>query len=141
MPQPKKPRTQCLHCGGAPARANYVYCSNKCQRLAATSKRDAEWSSGGQPFKHSRAILDGLVRRFGRACQRCTRSSWEGQPIPLEVNHISGDSSDNRLVNVELICPNCHALTPTYKARNKGNGRQKRRERERAIFGYAPRQQ
>ena len=40
-------------------------------------------------------------------------------PIPLELDHINGIRSDNRLTNLRLLCPNCHALTSTYRGKNK----------------------
>jgi len=49
--------------------------------------------------------------------------------IPIELEHIDGNSENNLLTNLKLLCPNCHSLTPTYKALNVGNGRHKRRER------------
>ncbi|MBR6362795.1 MAG: HNH endonuclease [Bacteroidales bacterium] len=50
-------------------------------------------------------------------CEACGLSEWQGRPIPLEIHHINGNNTDNRLVNLRLICPNCHALTDNYRGR------------------------
>lgn len=56
---------------------------------------------------------------FEHKCHNCGLKEWLEKPIPLELNHINGINSDNSLSNLELLCPNCHALTPTYRGRNK----------------------
>ncbi len=53
-------------------------------------------------------------------CESCLRDSWNGRPIPLELDHINGRRDDNRLANLRMLCPNCHAQTPTYRGRNIG---------------------
>lgn len=64
-----------------------------------------------------RLIREGLK---GRSCELCHRGSWNGRPIPLELDHVNGRRDDNRIANLRLLCPNCHAQTDTYRGRNIG---------------------
>lgn len=52
-------------------------------------------------------------------CAHCTLTLWLGQDIPLELDHIDGNPNNNSLTNLRLLCPNCHAMTPTYRGKNK----------------------
>ncbi len=75
-----------------------------------------------------------LVAKYGEKCSRC---GWAGRNpvtgrVTIEVEHIDGDWRNNRPENLTLLCPNCHSLTPTYKALNKGHGREARQHRRRA---------
>lgn len=56
-------------------------------------------------------------------CASCGLGTWLGAPIPLELDHLNGDRHDNRLENLRLLCPNCHARTDTYRGRNIGASR------------------
>jgi hypothetical protein len=58
---------------------------------------------------------------FIRKCYSCGLEVWKGNPIPLELEHKNGNHLDNSLDNLTLLCPNCHALTTTYRGKNKGN--------------------
>ena len=51
-------------------------------------------------------------------CECCGNTEWLGQPIPLELHHKDGDPTNNTLDNFELRCPNCHALTDSYRGKN-----------------------
>jgi 5-methylcytosine-specific restriction endonuclease McrA len=52
-------------------------------------------------------------------CSRCGLTDWLGAPLGLELHHINGDGKDNRLENLTILCPNCHAQTDTWGGRNK----------------------
>lgn len=53
-------------------------------------------------------------------CEVCGGQRWNGAPMPLELDHLNGRRDDNRLDNLRLLCPNCHAQTSTYRGRNIG---------------------
>lgn len=52
-------------------------------------------------------------------CERCGNTHWLGDIIPLELHHKNGNRFDNNLDNLELLCPNCHAFTENYRAKNR----------------------
>lgn len=62
-----------------------------------------------------RLIEEGLKEYI---CEGCKRTEWEGVPIPLQIHHVNGVHNDNRLENIQLLCPNCHSLTDTYAGKN-----------------------
>jgi len=54
-------------------------------------------------------------------CEKCNLTTWMNNPIPLELHHIDGNRYNNSLNNISLLCPNCHALTENYRAKNINN--------------------
>jgi 5-methylcytosine-specific restriction endonuclease McrA len=76
--------------------------------------------SGEKSYVSSHKLKLRLLKEgfFEHRCYNCHNNTWIDQPIPLELEHINGNNTDNRLENLTLLCPNCHALTPTYRGKN-----------------------
>lgn len=73
-----------------------------------------------------RLLREGVLERL---CYECGLAEWRGQPVPLELDHVNGDRRDNRRENLRFLCPNCHALTPTFRGRNATAARRAARGR------------
>jgi len=127
----KRKKNYCLNCGVI---TTNKYCSSKCQKefkkkeifkLIETNQLPSTGISKNKWVKRY------LIEKHGNKCIKC---GWnEINPVsgnvPIELEHIDGNSDNNSLDNVKLLCPNHHSLTPTYKALNKGNGRHSRMKR------------
>lgn len=82
-----------------------------------------EYLSGayiGSSTLRDRIIKEGLKEA---KCEICGKEEWQGVPIPLELDHKNCVHTDNRLENLQIICPNCHALkTRQDRANRRNNG-------------------
>lgn len=113
---------QCKEMLGPASRRSRRYCSNKCQgdhQLLQSVSNDC-----CSPKTAKRYLIS-----LNHRCSVCSNAVWNNLPITLEIDHIDGNSENNKLVNLRLICPNCHSQTSTWKNRNRGNGRHYRRIR------------
>lgn len=123
----------CLNCGTLIGGKNtkHKYCSNACQQ-------EYEYKLWVEKYKQDNSIavnskwgqMPNQLRRyiFEKFQNKCCLCGWsEINPftntIPLEVDHIDGNSDNNSEENLRLICPNCHSLTSTYRGANRGKGR------------------
>jgi hypothetical protein len=98
------------------------YCSNTCQKNYESKQKLEAWLNDNGKIGKTVAKRY-LAETYGDNCSECGIKEWLDNPLVLEVDHIDGDAYNNRPNNLRLLCPNCHAQTPTYKNRNKGNGR------------------
>jgi hypothetical protein len=70
--------------------------------------RDSDYDRGNLK---KRLLASGL---FENECSRCGLKDWMGEPLTMHLDHINGDCINNRIENLRMLCPNCHAQTPTY---------------------------
>ncbi len=124
----------CLNCNKKLKDGQYKFCSQKCPSEYKYKQYIKKWKnnevdgtkSNGNAI--SNYIRKYLFKKYNNKCSRCgwnKKNQYIGKVI-LEIEHIDGNPKNNKEENLDLICPNCHSLTPTYKALNKGNGDQDR---------------
>lgn len=114
----KKEAVECPNC--STMTYNPIYCSNKCQR-------EHEWNQRFQRIASGEVLAEHLMKRYilevrGDKCESCgIGSEWNGKPLTLQMDHIDGNSDNNSLDNLQILCPNCHTQTHTWCGRNKKN--------------------
>ena len=63
----------------------------------------------------NKLIRDGIKEK---KCEMCGLEKWNGVDIALELHHIDGEKCNNEILNLQILCPNCHAQTETYRSKN-----------------------
>lgn len=123
----------CVQCGAIKRKhgdGHMDFCNQQCRGDYIFH----QWKIYGVQHHNSWNVFPKILKRrlleeAGYQCQairsdtgeRCTESRRRpnGSSI-LEVEHKDGDSTNNAYDNIELLCPSCHSLTPTYRAGNWG---------------------
>lgn len=121
---------KCANCDCEKNNKRYKYCSHSCQHEFKRKEIFKKIENGDTTLFH-RNYKKYLIHIHGEKCMKCgwgVKNKFSDK-IPIEMEHIDGNSENNNLDNLELLCPNCHSLTSTYKGLNKGNGRYIRMER------------
>ena len=123
----------CLSCGsslGIRKNTRNKYCSVQCQQDKQTREKVEAWLAGADAgWTGKTRQLKDFVRKYilktrGTACSEC---GWDVRhsdgSILTEIDHTDGDAENCRPENLKILCQNCHALTPTFRARNKKSKR------------------
>ena len=123
----------CKNCGKELNERHKTYCDHKCQADYQYKLYIEHWKNGGETgikgkYKISNHIRRYLKEKYNNSCSRCGWSEINPytEIVPLEIEHKDGNYLNNNEDNLDLICPNCHSLTSTYKGANRGNGRRER---------------
>lgn len=64
----------------------------------------------------NRLIKEGIKQN---SCEMCGITEWNAKPLAIHLDHVNGISTDHRLENLRMLCPNCHSQTDTYAGKNR----------------------
>lgn len=113
-------------------------CSHACHHANLQKTYISNWIAGKISGSSKSGNLSARVRNhlILEADEKCSRCGWNELhkvtgKVPLTINHIDGDAENNSPSNLEVLCPNCHSLTPNYGGLNRGKGR---KNRHKAVF-------
>lgn len=105
----------------------------------AQSKRKKTWEDKLLLEDFDKLSYERLRKRIileqKEKCNRCGLNEWLEEKISLELEHIDGNNENNERENLEVLCPNCHSLTKTWRGRNKKN-RVEKIEDEKFLEAY-----
>jgi 5-methylcytosine-specific restriction endonuclease McrA len=81
---------------------------------SSPTRKHASYYFDNQTYINSHKLKNRLIEDgiFERKCYNCGLTEWMGEPIPIELHHIDGNKFNNNKENLQILCPNCHSMTP-----------------------------
>ena len=110
------------------------FCSQDCEVKYRFAKKHIQYELG--KLTNIKTIKNHFISCNEYKCAICGLSSWNNKDIVLILDHIDGNPDNNNPSNLRLVCPNCDSQLPTFKSKNKGNGRAYRRLRYKEGKSY-----
>ena len=113
---------KCLSCGSEISRKK-DFCNYKCLSVFRKKQTEEKILRGDKVSEGT--LKKHLINTRGNRCELCgwDKINPKTGKCPIQLEHVDGHYKNNSLTNLQLLCPNCHSLTPTFGALNKGNGR------------------
>lgn len=122
----RKKRTELYNCKNCGKEFGYKKSSSN-QFCCITCSSDFQKKLTFNKIEAGEDVGIGSIRRYllekcGHSCQECgIPDNWNNKSLSLHLDHIDGDSDNNNLNNLRILCPNCHSQTETYGAKGRGS--------------------
>ena len=130
---------KCIFCGKELTGYKVMFCSVDCRKNFEEKQYHdyiERWKIGEEcghtpSFKIHKYVKRYLLEKYNNSCQECgwSKENPHTGTVPLQIHHIDGDCTNNSEDNLQLLCPNCHALTENFGSRNKNSKRVFRKQK------------
>lgn len=126
----------CKYCGKKLRNKRSIFCDNTCYSKYKRDEYITRWKSGEEDglsgkYEIRKCVRDFLMENANNSCESCgcnLVNPFTHKSI-LQIHHKDGDCTNNRPENLQVLCPNCHAMTENYGSRNKNATRKDNRKR------------
>lgn len=99
--------------------------------LYKTAKEYVEQNSHISSHRLREKLIKDGIKEY--RCEKCGLSIWLNQPIPLELHHIDKNHYNNNFDNLQILCPNCHALENNNNNNNNKSDEVKLKPKKKII--------
>lgn len=130
-----KERGECSVCHKKIQSRNKLFCGGKCHGIHKQSIIFQKIENGDTSYP-ARSVRKYLIHKHGNQCMECgwNKVNEKSGVVPIQLDHIDGNSDNNALNNVRLLCPNCHSLTPNYGSLNRMGRLSKRNQTKKEYY-------
>lgn len=99
------------------------------------------WSKGEtlkdyQEYSRPTHLKPKLIKEKGHKCEVCLLETWLDKPITLEIHHLDGSRVNNAFENLQLLCPNCHSQTDSWRRAKPKDKKVKEKELKEKVYNY-----
>lgn len=132
----EKKNSKCLYCGKELEKWQKNFCCHEHNNMYKQEEYIKKWKNGEERGIRGKYGIATFVRNYmflknNNKCEKCNKNfinPYTNKSI-LQIHHIDGDCTNNSEDNLQLLCPNCHAMTENFGSRNKNASRKDNRKR------------
>ena len=126
----KRKEKYCLECGRPLTGRQNKFCSSECELDFKYKERIRQWKDGSLSGCDCCGNVSSYVRKYllesrNYACEVCgfNKINPFTDSSVLQIHHIDGDCTNNKEESLQVLCPNCHALTENFGNKGQKSGR------------------
>lgn len=95
---------------------DYSHFTGRAREYAKPLEKSVEYyltnETNVKPFVLKKKLLEAGLKE--NRCECCGITDWNGKPLVMQLHHVDGNTKNNKIENLQILCPNCHSQTENY---------------------------